>query len=175
MTTIKRQTGGDIGVKIRFYGPNPGNGSLGPVFPLTGWTVNVLNPSSQLKNRDELTVVDEAQGIVDLLFEATSDLPAGSHAFGMQLQRATGPTTVWSVGFERTTIQVGSFKEAEFDGEPPFVQVSGKDGLQMTIEPKEPEIIFGAAPAPATDSAFVLEGGDNLLLENGDTLILEAA
>jgi hypothetical protein len=148
MTTIKRNEGGDIAINVAFYGPPSQGGNLGPEFDITGWTVLIYRPTAQLLGRETVTVTNAATGKVQIVFRSEGSFGAGTEAFSLRLQRAA-----WIIiPFPRTQIIIGNFNAADFDGEPPYQQLSGPGGVQATIAPAEPEIIYGDAPAITIDS-----------------------
>jgi len=169
MTTIKRNEGGDIAINVAFYGPPSQGGNLGPEFDITGWTVLIYRPTAQLLGRETVTVTNAATGKVQIVFRSEGSFGAGTEAFSLQLQR-----TAWIVPFPRTQIIIGNFSAADFDGEPPYQQLSGPGGVQVTIAPAEPDIIYGDAPAPAP-SGVTIDSNAITIDSNAITIDAEAA
>ena len=175
MTTITHNAGGDVAVDLAFYGPPGAGGALGSPFDLTGWEFEIYNPSAQLLDKETIEYTDRAAGKVRVIFEGTSDLGQGTETFRVQLVRAAGPTdNGFSVGFPITRINIGDFNTADFDTEPLVQQLSGKNGIQMTIAPAEPNIIYGDAPAPAP-GGVTIDSNAITIDSNAITIDAEAA
>lgn len=141
MTTIKRNAGGDVSLELRFYGPPGADGALGAAFDLTGWQLAFFNSDYQVVTASTFSVDSAPNGEARLLIDAAT-ISMGTYPFRFQLVNGSG----FRVGFPSARLQLGDFTPEELDGQSPHLLLSGKNGVQVTIAPAEPDLIFGGAP-----------------------------
>ena len=170
MTVIRRNVGTDIALNVTFHGPPEPDGSLGPAFDISDWTVEIGGGSPNLLAGARVVVLDAATGSARLRFANSGDLGEGVHEFRLRLSRDADS---YSAGFTATRIVIGSFNAQDFDTEPPFVQLSGKDGLQAAIAPAEAELIFGE-PAPAPTNQLTTSDGEPFFTSSGEEFVVAA-